>query len=299
MIPLDVSLVICTRNRATQLKTCLEYVSRIETSHAWELIVVDNGSTDDTASQLVEFVKTASFPVRVLFEGVPGKSHALNRAWQAARSQIVGFTDDDCYVAPDYIDKVLQAFTDDKVGFVAGRILLFDPTDYPITIYTSEKREILKPRSFMEFAGANLIFRRQVLEAIGGFDPDLGPGSRFYAGEDAEAEIAASFAGWWGLFTPDVVVYHHHRRQAKAARVLGQRYSIARGAYMAKLLFATKTQKACARHWYWGFCSALRDPRKRLYGFMSWELRGAACYLAYRLRKRLISACISVGATRK
>ena len=77
-----VSLVLCTRNRAEQLKVCLEYVARQNPSCSWELVVVDNGSTDDTGKVLAEYAAKAPFPTQVLYEGRPGKSRGLNQIFK-------------------------------------------------------------------------------------------------------------------------------------------------------------------------------------------------------------------------
>jgi glycosyltransferase involved in cell wall biosynthesis len=212
-----VSLLFCTRNRAEQLKSCLEHIARLISSCSWELVIVDNGSTDDTGRILSEYAAITPFPTVILYEGRAGKSRGLNQGLRVARGEIIALIDDDCYVEPDYIDRVLEIFEDPRIGFAGGRVELFDPTDFPMTIKTSTERELLPPRSYVEggwVLGANMMFRRRVLEAIGGFDVDFGPGTPFIA-EDPDAQARASFAGWWGLYTPDVVVAHHHGRKAK------------------------------------------------------------------------------------
>src|SRR5689334_7477688 len=97
---MDLSLIICTRDRCHQLARCLEAVRRIKCHRPWEIIVVDNGSRDDTAIVLREFIKTADLRAIYLFEGTRGKSSGLNAALKAAKGQILAFTDDDCYQNP-------------------------------------------------------------------------------------------------------------------------------------------------------------------------------------------------------
>lgn len=292
---LDLSLIVCTRDRAEQLKTCLEYVARQQVSCAWELIVVDNGSSDETGAILAEYAATVSFPTTVLFEGAPGKSRGLNQAWRVASSDIIAFVDDDCYVAPDYLDRVREAFSDSKIGFGGGRINLFDLMDFPMTIRTDDQPELVEPKSFIRagaFQGANMMFRRQVLEALGGFDTDFGAGAPF-SGDDVEAQARASFAGWWGLYTPDAIVAHHHRRKADAAAALSRRYAIGRGAYMAKFSLRRETRPIYLRYWYWNFRKALSGR----YGFNEFlqEMQGGIGYLARHLLKRIVSTADSAG----
>ena len=142
----DVSVVFSTKNRADQLKDCLDYVDRLNSPRPWELVVVDNGSTDQTACVLSEYKARAPFPVRILYEGRAGKARAMNQALRASRGEIIALIDDDCYVAPDHIDRVLETFKDPRIGFAGGRVELFDPTDYPLTIRTSTEPDLLAPR---------------------------------------------------------------------------------------------------------------------------------------------------------
>jgi glycosyltransferase involved in cell wall biosynthesis len=286
-----VSLLFCTRNRSAQLTGCLEYIARQNASCSWELVVVNNGSTDDTGRILSEYATKVPFPTIVLHEGTAGKSLGLNQGLRVAGGDIIALIDDDCYVAPDYIDRVLEIFADPKIGFAGGRVDLFDPTDYPMTIKTPTEADFLAPRNYVEpgwILGANMMFRRQILEAIGGFDPDFGPGARFPAGEDPDVQARASFAGWWGLYNPDVVVAHHHRRKVKDVPALRRIYSMGTGAYKAKFLLNADTRSVYLRAWYWAFRRvlggryALRD--------LLWEMQGAAGYLVHRVRRRVPDA---------
>jgi glycosyltransferase involved in cell wall biosynthesis len=284
----DVSLVVCTRNRADRLQTCLQYLAEQRPSCSWELVIVDNGSTDSTATVLADFAARAPFPVIMLSERIPGLGRARNTGWTAARGELIAFTDDDCYLGEGFIDSVRAAFDDPAVGFIGGRIELFDPADYPITIKTDRRPSRLAPRSFVPagaFQGANMAFRRRVLEAIGGFDRGFGAGTGF-ACQDVDAQARASFAGWWALYTPDAVVAHHHGRKAEAAAALKRTYAIGRGAYMAKFLLNAETRSVYARNFYWAVRRAvLGSPASRRE--IAWELQGALGYLANCLRRRL------------
>ena len=131
----DVSLIICTRDRSGQLGACLESVRRITFEQPWELILVDNGSVDKTADVIQEFIKTVSVPATYVFELVPGLGNARNAGLRAARGEILAFTDDDCYPAEEFLSQLWVAFADPSVGYITGRInAAHDPTDYPITI---------------------------------------------------------------------------------------------------------------------------------------------------------------------
>lgn len=280
----SVSIIICTRNRATKLPACLSAIATIRTSQVWELVVVDNGSTDGTRSVLNDFAARVHFPVKIVFEPLPGLGRARNTGWRAAKGTLLGFTDDDCYVATDYVDRVAKFFETEEVGFGAGKVTLFDPTDVPITIQLAADRIVIPPRSFIEpgfLLGANMVFRRRVLEQIGGFDETFGAGATFCP-EDIDAEARASFAGWMGVYDPYLKVAHHHgRKTEEAAAAMRHMYSFGTGAYKAKFCLAPATRAIYLRNWYWDFrrCLTGHFAIRRL----AWELKGAICYALYRL----------------
>src|SRR5438128_10899424 len=187
---MDIALIICTRDRCQKLIRWLEFVQRITFDRSWELIIVDNGSTDETAAIVSEFIKTTNIRTIYLFEPKPGKSTGLNTALSVAQGQLLVFTDDDCYPTPDFLNQVWSAFDNPSVGYIGGRIMLHDPADYPMTINESMTPVAFPARSFVCAGcvqGANMAFRRRVLLDIGGFDPGCGPGALFPAPEEIEA----------------------------------------------------------------------------------------------------------------
>lgn len=187
-----------------------------------------------------------------------------------------------------------EMFENERVGFVGGRVELFDPSDHPISIKTDTQPGSREPYGYIPpgwLLGASLTFRREVLDEIGGFDPDLGPGTPFCC-DDADAQQRASFAGWRGLYTPNAVIAHHHRRKAKDANALMRVYLRGGGAYMMKFLLLSETRstflRVGLREWYWEFRRFIR--RGDGLSYFWWEAYGAVEYLAYRVRKRAFSA---------
>jgi glycosyltransferase involved in cell wall biosynthesis len=286
---MDVSLIICTRNRYQQLAPCLESVRRIMFDRPWELIVVDNGSTDETAAVVSEFIRTTDFRAIYLLEPARGKSNGLNTALKAARGEILAFTDDDCYPASDFLSRVWSAFDDPSVGYISGRIIMHDPSVHPIKINGSTTPVTFPAGSFVCAGcvqGANMAFRRKVLLDIGGFDPLFGPGVLFTACEEIEAVSRASAMGWKGKYHPEVVVRHHYGPKAADAAALWKSYAIGRGAYHMKLLLRGHQFLWFARSIYqlrWRYRTSLTT--------VLWELVGAVeyayIYLAQVLRSRL------------
>ena len=237
---MDISLVISTRNRASQLEQALDSYARLRHERAWELVIVDNGSSDATPQVLVEFGRRFTGNIRFMQHAPPGLGGARNVGWRAARGEIVAFTDDDCYPQQDYLTHICSCFSNPRYGFVGGRVLLYDPLDYPITIQLSDRRMEFPPRSYIapgQAHGANFAFRRQVLEAIGGFDERLGAGTKYHSAEDTDAMARVSALGWWGLYDPAPTVSHHHRRRdASEIQRMRKGHGIGTGAYFVKCL---------------------------------------------------------------
>jgi glycosyltransferase involved in cell wall biosynthesis len=272
---LDISLIICTRNRAAQLGPCLKAVAGLCFAGSWELVMVDNGSTDATRATIDAFRDRVRFPVRIVHQPVPGLSNARNAGVAAAKSALIAFTDDDCYVAPDLLIRVAAAFEQPDLGYVSGRILLHDPSDYPATINESTEPRRFPPGRYLApgaIRGANLAFRRAALDAIGWFDPLFGSGALFPA-EDVDAACRCSLHGWAGAYDPSITVSHHHGRKAEDVRGLFRAYDYGRGAYHAKLLLHDHAPGAALRGWA-GLPRRMRARPSTLW----WEVAGAARY---------------------
>jgi glycosyltransferase involved in cell wall biosynthesis len=250
---MDVSLILCTRNRAAQVAAALESLRALDFEGEWELIVVDNGSTDDTPRELARF--QAAFPRKMTIAGEArlGLANARNCGWPLAQAAIVAFLDDDCYPVADWLTAIATCFAEDsRLGFVGGRVLLYDPTDQPITIQEQAFRQEFEPGDFIPpglIQGANFAFRLEAIETAGGFDGRLGPGTRFSC-EDVEMLARVSAAGWRGAYDPRPVVRHHHGRKTKAevARLMRE-YDRGRGAYYARCLANPRLRWKYLRVW--------------------------------------------------
>jgi glycosyltransferase involved in cell wall biosynthesis len=286
----DLSLIICTRNRARQLARMLESVAALSSRYRWEVLVVDNGSTDETA-EVIKAADDCGGRLRYVLVERVGLGAARDAAWREARGRLIAFTDDDCYLDPRFVDAVCEVFEEHpEVGCVGGRIMLFDPEDARVTIDEREEPAELAPYRFVDagvLQGANLSFRRAVLEKIGGVDPELGAGTPFPC-EDIDAVAATLWAGYRIRFDPRPVVHHHHGRRGSDVDRLFVGYDRGRGAYYAKYLLRSDTRMAYLRGW--GGRIARRHRDRAALRRLSRELAAAGQYIARRNPLFLLAA---------
>ncbi len=281
----SISLVVCTRNRGHYLLDALRSYEMVSTNLNWELVIVDNGSSDSTSTVLSEFLSRTSIQAQVISEPQAGLSRARNTGWQNASGRIIAFSDDDCYLQSDFVDAVWRNFVEAQLDYLGGKVLLYDPADFPITIQLRESRFELPPGSFIESGlihGANMAFRREVLQALGGFDEMLGAGTHLPGSDDTDLISRASAAGFRGAYDPRPVILHHHRRRTAAqVNSLMRAYDIGRGAHYIKSVLDPNRRGQASRQWYWrSVLPALRSQQaaqKLLY-----ELIGAFRYLTWR-----------------
>lgn len=253
----ELTLIICTRNRADQLQATLASLNQIVTERRWELVIVDNGSTDSTPEVVRRFISATEISTVKIDEPRKGLSRARNAGCKAAKGAVIAFTDDDCYPHEDYVDAVLDIFDRrPDLGFMGGRVLLHDPSDAAITIReTSEPKTLDAHRLPIPgfILGANMAFRGEVLEDIGLFDECMGAGTRLGSGEDVDLCARATNRGWSGGYFPTPTVRHHHRRKyGPEIDSLRRRYALGRGAYYGKTLLEHSTLRhECLKELYW------------------------------------------------
>ncbi|BCJ91927.1 glycosyl transferase [Terrihabitans soli] len=280
---MDVSLIICTRNRGEKLMPCFKALARLKPVGAMECVIVDNASTDRTRAEIEAFAATAPFPVRYVYEPVAGLSSARNAGLAHSSGALVVFTDDDCYIEPDFLEQAKKLFSDPRLGYASGRVRLYDPSDYPVTINESCEPVVIPPRSYVRpgaVKGANMVFRRSVLDEIGHFDVDFGSGS-YFAAEDCDAAGKASLHGYEGRYAPELVVWHHHGRKGADVEKLHKSYDIGRGAYHMKLLMQGRGFRPRLQGWIEFPRRILHRPRSLL-----WEMAGALGFVALQLSGR-------------
>jgi len=286
---IELSLILCTRDRCGSLAACLDHLRRVDTPpDRWELIVVDNGSRDGTPELIEKYASDARFRVTSISEPRPGQGRARNAGLASAVGDVVAFTDDDCYVSNDFINNILQIFSAHDIACIGGRILLHDPSDARMTIREEAETVILEPYSFVRpgfINGANMAARRDVLVELGGFDVMVGPGTPFIC-DDVDFVARASWAGYRIGYFPGPLVYHHHRRKpGRDADSLRRRYERGIGAYHAKFMMSRVSRKVYMKHW----CRAIgyRILRNYYLSTAAWEMIGALHYTLCAVANRM------------
>jgi glycosyltransferase involved in cell wall biosynthesis len=227
----EITLVICTYDRRDSLLETLETVATQAATNAWEVLVVDNNSSDGTAEQVEARAGRFPVPLRVVREDRQGRSFALNHAIDAARGEILIFTDDDVNLRPGFIAAHAAAYADPAVAGVGGRIVPIMPENTPpwmlamaegasggltgLYDFGDELREIDPGAGMLLPFGANMSLRREVLRKLGGFRTDLGWGRTFVPGEESDVFGRLRSSGGRIVYQPDAVV--EHRFQASKA----------------------------------------------------------------------------------
>jgi glycosyltransferase involved in cell wall biosynthesis len=182
MIARPTSVIVCTRNRADLLARVLGRLRAQDyPADAFEIIVVDHGSTDQTPQVVGQFVNEAGVPVHYVLEGRPGITFARNRGAEVARFPYIAYLDDDCSVEPDWLSQLVQGFDlyDDVVA-VGGRVVLdWSQTERPAWLGPGLERWLgansqlgSQPRLLekkMQVMESNMALKRDAWQSAGGF----------------------------------------------------------------------------------------------------------------------------------
>jgi glycosyltransferase involved in cell wall biosynthesis len=220
------TVIIPTRNRAPVLRQCLHSLEQQTLgANSFEVIVVDNGSNDDTAEVARSF--GARMDLTVLCEAEPGLHVGRHAGWRAARSEQLVFVDDDIQAEPGWLAAVVEAFEDPQVALVGGNNLPAFSHQPPAWLQRWWERPVLRGRalgflSILDFGegcfeidpefvwGCNFSVRASVLEAAGGFHPDGVPREHLRLRGDGETYVSTVVRreGWRAWFDGRATVHH-------------------------------------------------------------------------------------------
>ena len=216
----DISVVIPTLSRAPSLRRMLETLAAQETGGAftYEVVVVDNGSTDDTRSTIERMSGTFPVPLRCVGEPRRGRPVALNTGLRHASGEIFVITDDDLEVTPDWLQGFRRCFAEEHPDGVAGRVLprwvnglptwlgpeaLQDVNRLGLGLLDhGDRRLSSRDKRYCRWVGGNMAIRREAVERVGGFD------TRMVRGQDREYYERCAQEGLVLCYEPAALAYH-------------------------------------------------------------------------------------------
>jgi glycosyltransferase involved in cell wall biosynthesis len=213
--PMELSIVICTYNRGYLIrKTIDSLIGQHMDKGLYEIVIVDNNSTDDTRKIAENYIETnPGTQIVYAFEENPGLSWARNKGIEASRGKYLSYIDDDAYAEPDYAENIVSAFKANPGYIAGGGKVIPDYGDHPEPAWLSpylwgivskvDMGEKGKDFTRKYPTGCNMFFDRQFLKEIGGFNVAISYRSdeKFVFGNIRKRKKKIFYA-------PDVVVHH-------------------------------------------------------------------------------------------
>ncbi len=221
MSSIKLSAIICTHNRSGFLKKAiLSLKNQSVTDNDYEIIVVDNVSTDDTKELVLGLMQEVR-NLHYVYESELGLSHARNRGIREAKGEIVAFLDDDAIASPKWIETILHVFktVEPMPGCVGGKIDLIWEAPRPVWLSDrmrpclgyldmSDKPTILGKNHWI--GGGNIAFPKNILDKLGGFEAGLGRiGSKLLSNEEIYLLQRIRYLGYNCWYHPDMLIHHH------------------------------------------------------------------------------------------
>lgn len=208
-----VSVVMCTYNRAELLKQAIASLVQQQVDFDYEIVIVDNLSTDHTQDVLQAAIQSSPVPIHSVIEPKPGVSAARNRTISESHGEWIASVDDDEIAAPDWLQQLVSVAQRRSSRCVGGRVELDLPQE-TLDGLSPVCRDLLGESAFGDVeqrytrrhaaCTGNLLVHRSVFEEIGLFDESLTEG-----GEDTDLSRRVRQAGIDGWYTPHAIVHHH------------------------------------------------------------------------------------------
>jgi cellulose synthase/poly-beta-1,6-N-acetylglucosamine synthase-like glycosyltransferase len=279
-----VTVAVPVKDRREQMLRCLDALLALD-HDSYEVLVLDNGSSDGTPEACRERARDASVPVRV--ETVPGSvGHVRNVAAELGRGEIVAFTDSDCMPTPGWLTAGVAPFADEsRLGIVQGPTMPEPGAHQGAWAVTQEL-----PEWTGRFECCNLIVRREALRESDGFDEEI------FFGEDTAGGMAILRAGWRATFVRDALVHHDITHP-------GFRWWLKRGWMYGNFARVVKRYPELRRELLWLGCFLRHRDAKLLAALLSLPLARidrrwlllALPYAHFRVPRRLHPWALTVG----
>jgi O-antigen biosynthesis protein len=204
-----VSVIVCSYNGGQTLAACLDSLSKLNYPD-YEVILVDDGSTDDTADIATQFPR-----VRYIHQSNCGLSHARNTGAVAAKGEVFAYTDSDCMADVDWLYYLIRTLVSDEYAGVGGPNVTPPAQNWVqacVAAAPGGPSHVLLTDTIAEhIPGCNMAFYRWAFENIGGFDAEYRK-----AGDDVDFCWRLQQAGCVIAFSPTAIVWHHRRFTLRA-----------------------------------------------------------------------------------
>jgi GT2 family glycosyltransferase len=201
-----VSVVVATYNRKKMLGGCIDSLfNQTYPKERYEVIIINDGSTDGTEDILNEYAKRAPCGFKWFTQDNRGQTVAFNLGVKNSIGEIVCITGDDCIADNACIQNLIKGYDLKEVGAVGGRIMGMK-TDGFVENYT-EKNRMFSQEDFINhfIVGGNSSYRKSVLDEINGFD------EFFRHGQDTEICMRIRLKGYFLRYAHESVIYHKHK----------------------------------------------------------------------------------------
>ncbi len=206
-----VSILVCSRNRAHEIINCLPGLAeQANEFNDVEVIVVDNGSTDNTEEVVRKASQKFHYNFRYVFEATPGLCQARNTGRHEANGEVIAYVDDDVIIAPGWVKSIREHFLKNKSDCLGGRVSIKMNGRMPFKLepemqwffMASTLGENPRLLSYPQHPiGCNMAFKTKVFDAIGGFNTNL----KLY-GDETDFFERVYMRGFSVYYDPDVEV---------------------------------------------------------------------------------------------
>ena len=212
------SVIIPTLNRSDMLRQAIEALCQQEDPGcAYEIIAVDNGSTDDTREMVEALARKSLVPIRYLLESRRGSHFARNTGFKAARGEILGLIDDDVIVDTNWVKNIVKVYDNPEVSCAGGKLTLrwvngpppewIEPfkTTLGEMNYGDKPIELPYPKTIN---AGNFSIRKEILLKVGGYNPCNAPGDSLIGDGECGLCWKVCNAGGRIFWVPDAIGWH-------------------------------------------------------------------------------------------